>query len=479
MKKLCFLPLLALLAACSTTPKDASEIDLSNFEQRISYALGADMGANFSNIPEEVSGEMNLNEIEEGFVEFLTNVNLDSKDCQEMLNIAFSNQGGGLDTSKNSVNEISRCYGSYFGEMLRHSLTTKDAMNKINVDIARIGFSNALNGIDTLIELEERQKMIVDFNNDLNKEAGNEFISKKKKEFSKNVQDDAYVLVVKNEGTGDQIDLNKEYNIVYTITNIKGDTIISTLKGPSLTELDNAQIVNSDDIVFPEAWKKASKQMKVGGEYTIYAPSDLAYGEQGLPSPSRQGYVIQPYSAIIIHSKVLSQEEINSAVKRKGLKVLEEAKKQPNTVVDKSGFVLTTLEEGKGPQVAPGSDVQANYILTNSSGQVVENSYMASSQSNQPAPSFSLNSVVEGWQLAIPKMRVGGRYKLVLPYELAYGEKGSQGVPPYETLTFEIEVINTGAPGSLAKPQPQQQNQFTEEQLKQLQQQIQQQQQGN
>lgn len=482
MKKLCFLPLLALLAACSTTPKDASEIDLTNFKQRISYALGADMGSSFSNIPEEISNLLNKNKMEDGFSDALKDPDADTTDCDMVLNAAFADRNGGVDTSKYSMNEISHCYGSIFGKMLHRSLSTKDAMNEVNTDIARIGFSNSLDGIDTLIEVKERQKMIVDFNNDLNKEAASDFLSDKKEEFPDDVQDGGYILVVETEGTGAPIDLNKEYNIVYTLTDVTGDTIFSTVKDPSLGDEENALIFNADDIVFPEVWQKASEHMMVGGEYTLYSPSDLAFGEKGMPSPNQQGYIIQPFSAVVIHSRVLSQEEKYASIKRKGRKVLEDAKNEPNTVVDDSGFILTTLQEGSGDKVAPGSDVQANYILTNSSGKVVENSYMQSAQSKQPAPSFSLKSVVPGWKLAIPKMRVGGRYKLVLPYELAYGEKGNQGIQPYETLTFEIEVIDTGEPGSLVKPQ--QQNQFSEAQMQQLQQQLkqqqeQQQQQGN
>ncbi len=474
MKKLCFLPLLALVAACSTTPKDVSELDLDNFEQRISYALGADMGSNFSNIPENISSALNKNEIESGFLEFLKSDQKTSEDCKNVLNSAFASQNGEIDTNEYSMKEISHCYGSVFGEMLKHSLTSKNGMDKINIDIAAIGFSNSLDGTDTLIELDERQKMIVDFNNDLNKKAAKDFISKKKKEFPEDVQEGDYILVTDEEGTGETIELGNEYKLVYTLTNIAGDTIISTIKDPSQSEEVNTQVVNSDDIVFPEAWKSAAPNMKIGGAYTIYSPSEMAFGENGLPSPNGQGYVIQPFSAVVIHSKVLSQEEMYSAIKRNGKNVIEEAKKQPNTIVDPSGYVLTTLEKGNGKKVAPESDVQANYILTNSSGKVIENSYVRSAQSNQPAPSFSLKNVVKGWQLAIPKMRVGGRYKLVLPYDLAYGEQGNQGIQPYETLTFEIEIVDTGAPGTLVQPQ---QNQFSEEQMRQLQEQLKQQQQ--
>jgi FKBP-type peptidyl-prolyl cis-trans isomerase len=259
------------------------------------------------------------------------------------------------------------------------------------------------------------------------------------------------------------------------MTNIAGDTIISTLKNSKSSDEENAQVVNADDIVFPEAWKLATKHMKVGGEYTIHTSNDLAYGEEGLKAPNSPSYVIQPFSAVTLYSKVLSQGERFGGIKEKGRQVIEQAKNRPNTKVDPSGYILSTLEEGTGLQVKEGSDVQAHYILSNSNGEVIENSYMSSSQNNQPAPSFSLNGVVKGWQMAIPQMKEGGRYKLVLPYDLAYGEQGNKTIQPFETLTFEIEVIKSGAPGSLVKPrQPQQQKQqqFSEEQMRQLQEQM-------
>ncbi|PWH81871.1 FKBP-type peptidyl-prolyl cis-trans isomerase [Brumimicrobium oceani] len=477
MKKLFFIPLITLFVACTSDPKDASEIDLDDFKERISYALGADMGTNFTNVPEEIFNMLDKKELENGFYEFLTKENLKTTDCIGILEAALSSPSG-IDTSKYQMSEISHCYGSIFGEMMRNSLISKDAMGEINPEIARIGFANSLTKTDTLIPVEERQQMIMNFNNDLNNFAGEEFMIKMSKEHKHDVKEEGYILIENEEGSETPIDLSGEYNIVYTMTNIAGDTIISTLKDPKLSDEENAQVVNADDIVFPEAWKLAAKNMKVGAEYTIHTSHELAYGEEGLRSPNSPNYVIQPFSAITIYSKVLSQGERFGEVKANGQKVIEQAKMRPNTKVDTSGYILTTLEEGKGPKVQKGDDVQAHYILSNSKGEVIENSYMASSQNNQPAPSFSLNGVVLGWQYAIPEMREGGRYKLVLPYYLAYGEQGNQSIQPYETLTFEIEVIKSGAEGTLVQSrQPQQQQQFSEEQMRQLQEQLQQQQQ--
>ncbi|MGM0478821.1 MAG: FKBP-type peptidyl-prolyl cis-trans isomerase [Bacteroidota bacterium] len=480
MKKFLFLVAGMAFFGCEQPPKNASEIDLENKEHRISYALGADMASTFSNIPDDVYAELELDAVEEGFHDLLTDEKGKTDDCRDVLQKALS-QSQGIDTTENSYQEISHCYGSMFGEMLRKSLTTKNAMKRVDLNIAEIGFSSALHKNDTLIPLEERQKMIANWNDDLNLMAGKDFMVEKTKEFAESTKDEGYVLVEDEAGNGEKIDLGKEYEIKYTLTNIVGDTIISTITDPNLSDEANAQVVNAEDVVFPEVWKLAAEEMEVGGDYTIYAPHDLAFGEDGLMRPNDQGYVVPPNSAIVVHSKVLGQYPLNSRIKERGKELIEAAKQEPNTKVGESGYVLTTLEEGDGPKVKPGSDVQAHYILKNSKGKTVENSYMSSMQNNEPAPSFSLKGVVDGWKKAVPEMRKGGRYKLVLPYDLAYGESGNQGIAPYETLEFEMEILDFGEPGSLVQPRQQrgggQQQQISQEQLKQLQKQMKQQQQ--
>ncbi|MDX1651595.1 MAG: FKBP-type peptidyl-prolyl cis-trans isomerase [Brumimicrobium sp.] len=454
MRKLLIIPAVFLLLACDSEPKDASDLNLDDFEERISYALGADMGANFAGLPVEIYEAMDKQALEEGFYEMLTSEDKTTEACTEILNKAFSGMQG-IDTTEHSMKEISHCYGTIFGEMMRKSLTSRNAMDQVNPNIIRIGFSNALVKTDTLIPIEERQKMIANFNNDLNKLAGEEFMTKALSKTGAKMEDAGYILI-QNEGSeGEKLDLSKEFLIVYTMTNATGDTIISTVADPSFTEEENALIITARDIVLPEGWKLAADQMKVGGDYTIYVPYELGFGEEGMMNRNQTGYVIPPFSALKIHTKVLGQYELNSTIKNRGKKVIEEAKKEPNTVVGKSGYVLTTLEKGEGAKVPAGSDVQAHYILKNSKGETIENSYMAAMQQGRPAPTFSLDGVVKGWQEAIPEMRKGGRYKLVLPYDLAYGETGNQGIPPFETLIFEIEIVDFGKKGSLVPANPQ------------------------
>ena len=63
-----------------------------------------------------------------------------------------------------------------------------------------------------------------------------------------------------------------------------------------------------------------------------------------------------------------------------------------------------------------------------------------SSRGGQPFVS-SLERVITGWQIGIPKFKVGGRGKLLIPSQLAYGSSGSGSIPPNAPLVFEIELL--------------------------------------
>lgn len=471
-----------LLTACdgSKSSIEGDLVSLDSFEEKISYSLGADLGGNFKNMPDEMFQTMDTDALTEGFHSGLIAKDQEISDCEEILQAAFSSPEG-IDTTKNDMKTVSDCYGYIFGDMLRNNLEANGAFEKIDPVFAKEGFRLSLFEEDTLIDMEERAEMVANFNDDMAKLRGEELMVEAKEKEGAIVDDKGYVLVEQESGNGEVINPENEFEIVYTMMKPNGDTIISTLIDPEMEESVNTQVINADDIVIPNGWTTAAKDMEVGGEYLLYLPYDLAYGEKGLMNENSTNYIIAPFTSVIISTKVVSQGPIHGAAKERGKKIIEEAKKKPNTKVGESGYVLETLEEGEGPKVEPGSDVKAHYILTNSQGDVVENSYMGAQQ-GKGVPAFSLNGVVQGWQDAVPEMRKGGRYKLYLPYDIAYGEMGNKGIPPYETLTFEMEIVDFGKPGSFTEQQQGQgqgQGQFTEEQLKELQKQMQQQQQQN
>lgn len=458
MKKyLSILTIGLFLVACGEKERDFDEngipypdVQLNSFEERLSYGLGADMGSNSQNMPEEIFVFFDKAEIEAGFVLGMKGETGERPECDELLQKAFGSPEG-IDTSANDMMAVSNCYGYVLGDMTRKSLVSKDALEMVDVEIARKGFAHALFAVDTLIDLEERGQMIADFNNDMNKKKGEKMMANAKTLPNAVIGTSGYVLIEETPGIGAAIDPTMEYKMIYTMMNANGDTLMSTLSDPMADAESNSLEIAGDDIV--EGWKMATEHMKVGGKYSVYLPYELAYGEKGLPSPRGDGYYINPFTGLIISSQILAQQERNSFAIERGEQVIAIAKEKPNTKVGPSGYVLETIEAGTGPKVKAGSDVQAHYILMDSRGEVIENSYMAAMQ-GRPAPIFSLNGVIKGWQEGVTEMQKGGRYRLYLPYNLAYGETGNQGIPPYETLTFEMEILDFGEAGSLQQANP-------------------------
>jgi FKBP-type peptidyl-prolyl cis-trans isomerase len=105
-----------------------------------------------------------------------------------------------------------------------------------------------------------------------------------------------------------------------------------------------------------------------------------------------------------------------------------------------SGLDFIEIEEGKGKQAAAGKTVAVHYTGKFQDGRVFD-----SSVSRGEPIEFTLGKgmVIKGWDEGITMMRVGGKAKLVIPPDLAYGEKGAGGViPPNATLVFDVELVS-------------------------------------
>jgi FKBP-type peptidyl-prolyl cis-trans isomerase FkpA len=145
-----------------------------------------------------------------------------------------------------------------------------------------------------------------------------------------------------------------------------------------------------------------------------------------------------------------------------GMKMLEEAAKIPGIKTFDNGILIQTLKEGKGGSPAEGDDVKIEYILLSAKGDTLQSSYEMKKMMGKNDPvALNLNQVVQGWSFALPKMKKGGKYKLYVPWNLAYGDRGmynpqtqTMDIKPYESLAFVIELIDYGKSGTFVKEQP-------------------------
>jgi FKBP-type peptidyl-prolyl cis-trans isomerase len=103
-----------------------------------------------------------------------------------------------------------------------------------------------------------------------------------------------------------------------------------------------------------------------------------------------------------------------------------------------NGLQIQDLREGEGLEVKAGQAVLVHYLGTLTDGTKFDSSY----DRGEPFQ-FILGAgqVIQGWDLGVQGMKVGGKRKLVIPPDLGYGSRGIGPIPPNATLIFEVEVL--------------------------------------
>ncbi|MEJ5317534.1 MAG: FKBP-type peptidyl-prolyl cis-trans isomerase [Tenuifilum sp.] len=120
-------------------------------------------------------------------------------------------------------------------------------------------------------------------------------------------------------------------------------------------------------------------------------------------------------------------------------KFLDENKTKEGVVVDSSGLQYKIIQEGTGPMPTAEDIVKVHYKGTLIDGTQFDSSY----DRGEPAQ-FKLNQVIPGWTIGLQKMKVGSKFILYIPSNLAYGERVRPGSPigPNQALIFEVELLD-------------------------------------
>ncbi|MEW6992019.1 FKBP-type peptidyl-prolyl cis-trans isomerase [Colwelliaceae bacterium 6441] len=143
--------------------------------------------------------------------------------------------------------------------------------------------------------------------------------------------------------------------------------------------------------------------------------------------------------AFSVVSKKLQELE-QAAAKEKsaeGEAYLAENAKREEVIVLESGLQYEVLATGDGEKPTAASTVRTHYHGTFINGDIFDSSV----DRGQPAE-FPVGGVIAGWTEALQLMTEGSKWRLYVPYNLAYGEQGSQGaIPPYATLVFDVELL--------------------------------------
>jgi len=133
------------------------------------------------------------------------------------------------------------------------------------------------------------------------------------------------------------------------------------------------------------------------------------------------------------------QERVNSFNQKAGAEFLASNGQKEGVVTLPSGLQYQVLKSGEGTQHPTLTDkVECHYEGTLIDGTLFDSSI----RRGQPA-TFGVNQVIAGWTEALQLMTPGDKWKLFIPYNLAYGEQGAGNgaIQPYSTLIFEVELL--------------------------------------
>ena len=132
------------------------------------------------------------------------------------------------------------------------------------------------------------------------------------------------------------------------------------------------------------------------------------------------------------------QQKESESVIEEGVNYLRENAKRKGVTTLPSGLQYEVINYGTGPKPTIEDNVTTHYHGTLIDGTVFDSSV----DRGEPA-SFPVGGVIKGWTEALHLMAVGSKWKLYVPYDLAYGERGAgPQIGPYSTLIFEVELIS-------------------------------------
>jgi FKBP-type peptidyl-prolyl cis-trans isomerase FkpA len=239
--------------------------------------------------------------------------------------------------------------------------------------------------------------------------------------------------------TGDMVKIN------FSVSLIDGKELFSTVKngGPMPVEIGKP--------FENKGFEEAVAMMKKGGKAKLIVPSALAFGEQG------RGQMVAPYTTLLYDLEIVdikskaeyekekaqaqkTQEQAAAKAKTEESDLLQKYLKA-NNITSKptaSGLYYIELKKGNGAKAIKGKTVSVNYT-----GKLLNGNVFDTSIGKKPLD-FVLGQgqVIPGWEEAFALMSAGGKAKLIIPSNLAYGAQAmGDKLPAYSTLVFDVELL--------------------------------------
>ena len=178
-------------------------------------------------------------------------------------------------------------------------------------------------------------------------------------------------------------------------------------------------------------------QNLMGSGVTSLEYADLAAGIKDVLEKNQPQISYQEAQQVLGKFFSELEEKIAGEAKAAGEAFLVENAKREGVKVTESGLQYEVLEATIGQKPKATDKVRVHYEGTLIDGTVFDSSYKRGE-----SITFGLNQVIKGWTEGLQLMSIGSKYKLYLPYQLAYGERGAgANIPPYAALIFTVELL--------------------------------------
>jgi FKBP-type peptidyl-prolyl cis-trans isomerase FklB len=173
------------------------------------------------------------------------------------------------------------------------------------------------------------------------------------------------------------------------------------------------------------------EELEVDVESFLAGVKDAMAGAEPKYSDELCGIAVQR----MMQAQQVKAEKRAAAAGQEGVAFLAANAKKEGIVTLPSGLQYKVIVDGTGPSPKATDTVSAKYRGTFIDGKPFDDS-------GDEAVPFPVNGVIAGWTEALQLMKVGSKWQLFIPGDLAYGAEGRPGIPPNATLLFDVELVS-------------------------------------
>ncbi len=180
--------------------------------------------------------------------------------------------------------------------------------------------------------------------------------------------------------------------------------------------------------ISPVSWRQSMLNLKKGSEIRVITPSSLAFGKNGSGSTIPGNAILDSKITLINDTDRPAYEDalINTYLSENSL----------TATIDANGIYYNIITPGTGDAITS-TTASLSVAYT---GNLLTGSIFDQATASSPL-TINISNTIEGWRLAVPLIKAGGKMKLYIPSRYAYGSGTSTGLPANSILEFEIEVI--------------------------------------